>query len=165
MLTNGYREMNVKVPFKPGKQRIDGLYFHTLWGNDSTTNIIVRNLWSEGTTRIEMVGDTSNFKVTNICYAGGSPRLYDGTGNSSLSEATPNPASDAVAIEYDILENGTHSLIVYNSEGKIFTTLFDEYKQRGSYSLKMDVTNMPTGTYYYILQTPTRRLVRSMVKN
>jgi hypothetical protein len=71
----------------------------------------------------------------------------------SLSQNYPNPFNPSTTIQYSIPESGNVKLVVYNSLGKEITTLVNEFKQPGKYEINFKGIDIPSGVYYYQLQT------------
>jgi photosystem II stability/assembly factor-like uncharacterized protein len=82
---------------------------------------------------------------------------------SSLSQNYPNPFNPSTAISYQIASFGMVSLRVYDLLGREIATLVNEAKTSGSYTATFNATNIPSGVYFYRLQSgsfaQTKRLV------
>ena len=84
-------------------------------------------------------------------------------GDFVLKQNYPNPFNPATKIEYQIQEAGLVSLKVYDVMGKEVATLVDEEKFAGNYEVEFsaiggsasggDAWNLPSGVYFYRLQT------------
>ncbi len=81
----------------------------------------------------------------------------------SLEQNYPNPFNPTTEIGYRIPETGHVSLTVYDLLGREISTLVNEKKSPGSYTVKWDASGHPSGVYFYRLTTgsfsETRRLV------
>lgn len=69
--------------------------------------------------------------------------------NFSLSQNYPNPFNPNTSFELRVTSYKFVSVKVYNVLGKEITTLVDEEKSPGVYTLHFDGKNLPSGTYYY----------------
>jgi enterochelin esterase family protein len=75
-----------------------------------------------------------------------------------LSQNFPNPFNPATTIKYLIPEMSKVSLALFNLLGEEVTTLVNEEKSAGNYTVEFNATNLPSGVYFYRLQAlPTGR--------
>lgn len=80
-----------------------------------------------------------------------------------LFENYPNPFNPATTIRFEISHSGFVSLKVSDVLGREVTTLVNEEKNAGSYSVHWDATNFGSGTYFYKLESDGRREVKKML--
>jgi flagellar hook assembly protein FlgD len=52
-------------------------------------------------------------------------------------------------IEYSIPERGSVRIEIYSSLGELVKVLVDEVKEAGYYSVSLDASQLPSGTYIY----------------
>lgn len=71
----------------------------------------------------------------------------------SLSQNYPNPFNPSTAINFSIPEASYVSLKIFNSLGEEIETLVSEELSAGSYKYDWNATNLPSGIYFYKLQT------------
>ncbi len=69
----------------------------------------------------------------------------------SLSQNYPNPFNPSTNIKFQISEIGFVSLKVYDILGNEIATLVSKEKPAGSYEVEFNVTNLPSGVYFYRL--------------
>jgi hypothetical protein len=93
----------------------------------------------------------------------------------SLEQNYPNPFNPVTTIEYKIPDVGTSpansagrfmkfvKLKVYNTLGEEVTTLVNEEKPAGNYSVKFNGSNLPSGVYFYKLAAGSFIATRKMV--
>ena len=72
--------------------------------------------------------------------------------NYALSQNYPNPFNPSTMINYQVAEPGKVLLTVYDMLGKKVSTLVDENKAAGRYSVKFNASNLSSGTYIYELK-------------
>jgi hypothetical protein len=65
-------------------------------------------------------------------------------------------------IEYGIASEGDVRLIVVDERGRRVATLVDKPQVAGEYTLPFAGDGLPSGVYYYILESNGERIVRSM---
>ncbi|MGE5353700.1 MAG: T9SS type A sorting domain-containing protein, partial [Acidobacteriota bacterium] len=66
-----------------------------------------------------------------------------------LSQNYPNPFNPSTVINYQIPKASKVMLKIYDMLGKEVTTLVNEYKEQGRYSVEFNASNLPSGTYIY----------------
>lgn len=70
-----------------------------------------------------------------------------------LSQNYPNPFNPFTNITYQIPISGKVTLKVYDILGNTITTLVDEYKERGEYTVQFNGNELTSGIYIYRLET------------
>ena len=68
-----------------------------------------------------------------------------------LFQNYPNPFNQTTNIKYQITNKSFITIKVYDISGKEIETLVNEIKQSGSYTIKFDANNLPSGIYFYQL--------------
>jgi len=108
--------------------------------------------------RLKQIDTDGSFTYSEIVEVDlGSPTKFE------LSQNYPNPFNPVTNITYSILENSEVSLKIFNTLGEIVSTLVNEQKEAGSYSVKFDATVFPSGVYFYQLQAGEFIEIRKMV--
>ncbi len=83
--------------------------------------------------------------------------------NYSLSQNYPNPFNPSTTIRFAIAAPGHVSLKIYNLLGEEVETLINEKRKAGEFSVEWDASDLPSGLYFYRLQThgfeQTRKLI------
>ena len=72
--------------------------------------------------------------------------------SATLLQNNPNPFSEKTTISYELEENGFVTLDIFDNKGKLIETLVREQKEGGKYYSEWTPTNLPTGTYNYVLK-------------
>lgn len=80
----------------------------------------------------------------------------------SLYQNYPNPFNPSTKIKFDLDKSGFASLIVYNVAGKEITRLVSQNLNSGSYEFEFNAADLPSGVYFYKLETPTTSMVKKM---
>jgi hypothetical protein len=104
----------------------------------------------------------------NTCFV---INTLTGTGNFgnaipsvySLSQNYPNPFNPVTKINYSIPKSSLTKLRVYDLLGREVTTLVNDMKQPGMYSVDFDGTNFSSGVYFYKLEAGTFTEVKRMI--
>jgi hypothetical protein len=81
----------------------------------------------------------------------------------SLMENYPNPFNASTVIGYSVDIAGPVRLTIVDAQGRILSTLVDEVQTAGHYSVLLAGSELASGTYYYVLESNSDRLVGSMV--
>lgn len=88
----------------------------------------------------------------------------DETPNSFLLiQNYPNPFNPSTTISFSLPKDQNVSLIVYNVLGNQIQTLINKYLPLGNYSLKFDAANLPSGIYFYRIQSEQFSQVKKMI--
>lgn len=75
----------------------------------------------------------------------------------------PNPFNPSTTIQYTLNESTQVKLTVYDRLGREVVTLVDESQSAGTYTVNFDASNLPSGTYFYRIKTPSKTEVKKMV--
>ncbi len=82
----------------------------------------------------------------------------------SLSEAYPNPFNPSTNVQYSLPASGSVSLKVYNVLGQLVKTLVDNaHQEAGTYTVRIDMSTVTSGVYFYSLEQGNNRLVKKMM--
>ena len=73
----------------------------------------------------------------------------------ALEQNYPNPFNPTTSISYQIAEAGKVMLKVFDVHLREVVTLVNEEQNAGRYSVKFDATNLPSGVYFYRLESGT----------
>jgi len=81
----------------------------------------------------------------------------------NLEQNYPNPFNPSTNIKYNIPESGIVKLAVYNTLGEEVAVLVDGMVQAGFYEVTFDASSLPSGAYFYRLQTDNLNQVKKML--
>jgi hypothetical protein len=70
-----------------------------------------------------------------------------------LKQNYPNPFNPQTTINYSLAKTGYASIKIYNVLGLEICTLVNGIITAGNHSINFDGTNLPSGTYFYILRS------------
>lgn len=105
------------------------------------------------------------FKLLGICPEGGK-RLLNPSGKVQILSIKPNPSSDIIDIEVELIESGHTKLYITDFLGKEKLVILDRSNNEfGTKNLKTDISSFGAGIYYIILQTPTSNQSAYIIKN
>ncbi len=80
----------------------------------------------------------------------------------SLSQNYPNPFNPVTSIRFVVRSSGFVELKVYDVLGREAITLVNEKKNPGSYEVKFDASNLPSGVYFYRITANGYTAVKKM---
>jgi hypothetical protein len=81
----------------------------------------------------------------------------------SLSQNYPNPFNPVTTIDFSIDEPSFVCLKVYNIQGKEVEVLANDQYNAGMYTVKWNSQGLPSGLYFYRLETNDQKLTRKMI--
>ena len=94
--------------------------------------------------RLKMVDQNGSYKYSEIVYIEAAiPTKFE------LSDAFPNPWNPTTTIRYQLPTNSLVTIKIFDALGKEITTLVNEIKPAGNYSLILNSKNLSSGVYYY----------------
>lgn len=79
----------------------------------------------------------------------------------ALAQSYPNPASSTIDIPFTLPHMATITITLVDQNGKVVKTSSGKYPE-GSSSLSIDVRDLPSGSYLYVLSTDEVRLARRL---
>ena len=74
-------------------------------------------------------------------------------GRFALGRAYPNPFNPTTSIQFALREAGTVELAVYDVTGKLVRTLAEGFQSAGTYDVRFEAGDLPSGLYVYRLVT------------
>lgn len=80
----------------------------------------------------------------------------------SLNQNYPNPFNPSTKIKFDIDKSGFASLSVFDITGKEIAKLVNQNLSTGTYEYEFNAINLPSGIYFYKLETPNSSSVKKM---
>jgi hypothetical protein len=76
----------------------------------------------------------------------------------------PNPFSHATTIAYDLKSSATVSLQLFDATGRMVRGLVNEYQSAGTHEVIVNASDLPSGLYFYKLDTGSSVDVGNMLK-
>jgi len=84
-------------------------------------------------------------------------------GSFSLDQNYPNPFNPTTTIAYKLAEPTLVNLSVFNTLGQQVEMLVNKLQSAGNYDIAWDASNMPSGVYFYKLETKSQVMTRKMM--
>ena len=135
--------------------------FKVLWGNDSVSTVVIDSVSLINSEDPKFYSTQDGLiRILDLCEAGGTRLFKGGFFDFQIS---PNPASDLINIEIEILESASHKLEIINYNGKIIRKVFDGISEPGRYNFETNLQDIPSGIYFFRLTTPSKIYVERIV--
>ncbi|MHB8578784.1 MAG: T9SS type A sorting domain-containing protein [Ignavibacteriaceae bacterium] len=83
--------------------------------------------------------------------------------NFTLSQNYPNPFNPSTEISFSVAKSGLVTLKVYDLLGRLVSTLVNENKSTGNYTVRFDASRLSSGTYIYQMSSNGVLLTKKMV--
>lgn len=112
-------------------------------------------------TGTQHVGDPNGWAAPGESGAVNAARTMASFG-FTLGQNAPNPARDAVEITYTLPEGGAVELSLYDPAGRLVTTAVNGVQNKGVHTIQLNVSDLPSGLYVYVLRQNSQVLTRSM---
>ena len=144
------------------------------FSTDTYSSAYKNALWSYSKDFTIALFKNASHALTELIYTAwveaGSPSMTPTGINSPLAASTvilrqnfPNPFSNSTTIEFRLKENSKVLLQVTDISGKVVSTLLNEPKTKGDYSVDFNSGNLSSGTYYIILNTDNQHISKKML--
>jgi hypothetical protein len=145
----------------PADGVLDRIPFRITLGNTTATQVFLDNANASGVC-VNLDTASARASASRICIAGGTRLVEISTTTTVLVNAKPNPVTDVSIVDFSLLERGYTTLTLVNTMGQVVKRLLDTRMEPGVYSLEVEASSLPSGVYFYILQTPTERVTRRL---
>jgi len=80
-----------------------------------------------------------------------------------LSAAYPNPFNSSTNFTYELPIAAEILIQVYDLSGQVVTTLYDGYKQLGTYTIALNASALSTGLYFVRLESSDKLLTQKIM--
>jgi len=120
--------------------------------------ITIPNVWlPQGTNSLQVRLFFGNFNLSYIKFDLIAVDVENEDTNTptefSLNQNYPNPFNPLTNISWQSPTSGWQTVKIYDVLGNEIATLVDEYRNAGYYELEFDASNLPSGIYFYKLNT------------
>ncbi len=108
--------------------------------------------------RLKQIDNDGKFTYSNIIEVNiEAPKEFE------LVQNYPNPFNPETTINYSIPQNGNVKLVVFNTLGEKIATLVNGFTEAGTHSVKFNAGNLPSGIYFYQINTGNFSDVKKMI--
>ncbi len=108
--------------------------------------------------KLKQIDYDGSYKITDVIEV-----EFNVLNNFELSQNFPNPFNPITTINYTISDDNLVSLKVFDILGKEVSSLVNEYQKKGKYSVKFDAINLPSGIYFYQLNSGNFSSVKKLM--
>ncbi|MBI5403940.1 MAG: T9SS type A sorting domain-containing protein [Ignavibacteriae bacterium] len=132
-----------------------------------TTNILVictRYYWRVNASNTGGISQWSQVRTfTTICPTGVNLISSDIPAEYKLYNNYPNPFNPNTIIKYQITNSKFSTLKIFDILGREVKTLVKEFQKAGVYEVSFDADGLPSGIYFYRLQSGDFADVKRMI--
>jgi WD40 repeat protein len=161
-IVNGSRFIDLTLPSVFSADSVlTTIQFKVGLGNDTSTVLSINDISLIGKGKMVLTTVNGVFSLEGYCTSG-SNRLFESEGRIALLQNIPNPANDITEISFEVIESGLTSLFVVDIQGNKIKTLHSGNLKPGQYSIMVNTGDLPSGTVFYLLQTPTVTITKTM---
>ncbi|MBN8545220.1 MAG: T9SS type A sorting domain-containing protein [Ignavibacteria bacterium] len=124
----------------------------------STSNYTYSDAVQPGkyTYRLKQIDYNGSFEYSNAIEVDLAPSSF------SLDQNYPNPFNPSTVIRFTLPVSGFVTLAVYNSMGEMVGQLLSKDLSAGSHNVSFNAANLPSGTYFYRLNSGDFTATRKM---
>ncbi len=125
-------------------------------------NAVSSGNWQYRLKQVDLDGTTHFTDPINV---GGTADVDESSPKEfTLKQNYPNPFNPETTMEFSVAVNGRATLEVFNTLGQRVATLFDGFAETGrAYAVKFGAECLPSGVFFYRLQSGTRSASRKLV--
>lgn len=153
--SGGTRRFMVTVPIPTQDSLAATLRFVTTWGSDTSSIIKIDSVVTTDT--IVVRTQNGHVRLTDICREGGA-RLFRLVQQSVGVRVAPMPVENSGTLVLSLVEQGMTTLDLIDISGRVVQKVHRGSMQGGTWFMPFDITDIPNGTYFLVLSTPTERV-------
>ncbi len=88
---------------------------------------------------------------------------YNNPNTFTLMQNYPNPFNSGTKIEFNLTERSMTELSIYNVLGEKVSTILNREMSQGLHSITIELNDLSSGIYYYMLKTENGQAMRKMI--
>lgn len=116
---------------------------------------------------VDITSGTMQANLPNMCILGtvvvGTENQHNGVPKEfALSQNYPNPFNPSTIINYQLPKSSYVKLTIFDVIGRELNVLVDEKQNAGTYEVKWDAANYPSGVYFYTIQAGDFKQTKKM---
>jgi len=161
VIINNIRTISLEIPVAESEINYE-IKFKAALGNDTSSVLKLSNVLPVGSSKVVISYKSGTFKLKDLCKEGGI-RLFDSNNKLFLSQNKPNPFEEETKVDIEVLEEGIYSLIILDETGRTVKTVFEQNLAPAQYSFNINCSDLPSGSFFYMLKTPSQMVLKRMV--
>jgi hypothetical protein len=125
-------------------------------GGGSVANGTTRLEYTVGESAVGVASNSMTIGRFGFWNAATFASLVKGDQAGSIKTVTihPNPASNTIVIGVDLTKSGNLDLRLYDETGHLVSTLYSGKQTAGSHTIRADIHQLATGTYFIAALVP-----------
>ncbi len=161
-IVGNWRTLKLNLPKDTDSNKVlTYLEFDVGLGNDTVSPLLLEHFAPVGRAKVKVRERSAKFTLNGVCLQGKDPRLLDLTGRVELLQNTPNPIISQSIINYELIEDGRTKLYITDISGRTVRVIEDREMKKGKHTANINAEEFSSGKYFYILETPSRKLTKS----
>ena len=80
-----------------------------------------------------------------------------------LLQNYPNPFNPSTTIKYSLYHRAHIQIEIFDISGKMVSSLINEVRQKGTYTIKFDGSKLACGIYFYRLKAMNKVIMKKMI--
>ncbi len=162
VIVGGERNIPISIPLITDSAGIAlSLPFMVTLGTKEATALTIEQSAAVGGA-LSITETPGAFTLLDVCREGGT-RLFDGSVHAGIQSNHPNPFNPMTEILYSTIETTYTELFVVDVLGRKIATLFQGYPPTGLHTAIFNGSDLPSGFYVVLLQTPSSVFHRLMI--
>lgn len=141
---------------------INNLDFTAALGDTSWTNLKLEEAIFLNKD-IKIIAESGSFELSDVCYIDGG-RYVKGNGKFVFNPIYPNPSNKEIFLSFNVIENGLTKILLYDIQGRLINTLYNNNLESGKYEMKFDLEYLENDIYYIELRTSTMFHLNKFIK-
>jgi hypothetical protein len=137
---------------------IKKITFRVKLGNEAVSPVTWDSFAIAQYPKATIVKKDGEFQLEDLCFVDGKPRLIGTVKQGLALSVYPLPAISNLTVAASTVEKGITEVYMYTPEGRLIHTLFSGELKQGYHELPIDVTYIPSGSYFLMLKTPSDML-------
>lgn len=93
------------------------------------------------------------------------PKTREMIGNALESKVYPNPSANSNTLEINVPNKAQYTIELYNEVGRRLKVISNSKLGKGNHSFQVDLSDLPSGLYYYVITNGKEKTSQKFMKN